>query len=421
MKAIPSAAWRRSLLMCVPIWMAAGLAQANDNWPQFRGSGGQGHSDSTGLALDWSESQNVAWKTAIDGQGWSSPVVLGSQIWLTTATDGGHSLHAICIDRKSGKTVHDVEVFRVGELPKIHATNSFASPTPALEPDNVYVHFGTFGTACLDPATGDIRWKNEQLKLDHQVGPGSSPVLYGDLLLLTCDGIDVQYAVALHKTNGQIAWKSPRTGVITKSSSEKKAFVTPLVIQNGGHDEAIMPGAEYCYAYEPLTGRELWQLHYPGYSNVPRPVFAHGLLYLATGYDDPEFWAIRPGGAGDITPTAVVWKMNKQAPTKPSAVVAGDEIYLLSDAGILSCLDALTGEQHWRHRLPGTFSASPVVADGRIYFCGEDGKTTVIAPGKQYQELASNTLDGRFMASPAVAGSAIFLRTDTHLYRIEAK
>ena len=226
----------------------------------------------------------------------------GGQIWLTTATEGGHSLHAVCVDRRSGKVLHDVEVFRVSELPKIHAANSFASPTPVLEPGSVFVHFGTFGTACLDPATAEIRWKNEQLKLDHQVGPGSSPVPYRDLLLLTCDGIDVQYAVAISKQDGRIVWKTPRTGVITKSPSEKKAFVTPLVIQTAGRDEAIMPGAEYCYAYDPLTGRELWQLHYPGYSNVPRPVFAHGLLYLATGYDDPEFWAIRPEGERAAAP-----------------------------------------------------------------------------------------------------------------------
>jgi outer membrane protein assembly factor BamB len=396
-------------------------ASAGDDWPQFRGPTGQGESDAIGLPVTWSETENVAWKTPIPGQGWSSPTVLGNQVWLTTAVEEGHSLHAMCFNRANGRTLHDVEVFRVETLPKIHATNGYASPTPILEPGSVYVHFGTFGTACLDPKTGKIRWKNEELKLDHQVGPGSSPALYRDLLLITCDGIDVQYAVALDKRKGRIVWKTPRSGPIEKSPSEKKAFVTPLVIHNGKHDEAIMPGAEYCYAYDPLTGRELWRLHYPGYSNVPRPAFAHGLLYLATGYDDPEFWAVRPGGQGDITASAVAWKMNKQAPTKPSPLVAGDELYLLSDAGILSCLDAQTGEQHWRKRLPGTFTASPVLADGRIYLCGENGQTTVIAPGKEYNELASNTLDGRFMASPAVAGKAIFLRTDTHLYRIEAK
>jgi outer membrane protein assembly factor BamB len=399
----------------------AGQARGGDDWPQFRGPGGEGHSDATGLAVRFGENENVTWKTPIAGQGWSSPVVLGDQIWLTTAVDEGHSLHAVAVDRQTGRVLHDVELFTPGELPKIHATNGYASPTPILEPGSVYVHFGTFGTACLDTATGAIRWKNDQLKLDHQVGPGGSPALFGDLLLLTCDGIDVQYAVALDKRDGAIRWKTPRTGVLAKSPSEKKAFVTPLLIRVDGHDEAIMPGAEYCYAYDPPSGRELWQLHYPGYSNVPRPVYAHGLLYLATGYDNPEFWAIRPGGAGDITPSAVAWKMNKQAPTKPSALVVGDEIYLLSDAGILTCLDARSGEQRWRKRLSGTFSASPVVAEERIYFCGEDGRTTVIAAGKEYRELAVNALDGRFMASPAIAGRALFLRTDSHLYRIETR
>ncbi len=394
---------------------------ADDAWPQFRGPTGQGVSDATGLPLEWSETQNVVWKTPIAGQGWSSPTVQGNQIWLTTAVDEGHSLHAVCIDRKSGQVLHDVEVFQVETLPKIHPTNSFASPTPVLEPGSVYVHFGTFGTACLDPRTAKIRWKNQELTIDHQVGPGSSPALYKDLLLITCDGIDLQYAVALNKRTGRIAWKTPRSGRIEKSPSERKSFVTPLVIHAGGRDLAIMPGAEYCYAYEPLTGKEVFRLHYPGYSNVPRPTFAHGLLYLATGYDNPEFWAIRPDGRGDITPDAVAWKMNKQAPTKPSSIVVGDEIYLLSDAGVLTCLDAKTGEQHWRRRLPGAYTASPILAEGRLYFCGENGKTTVLAPGKEYQELAVNSLDGQFMASPAVAGKAIFLRTDKCLYRIEAK
>jgi outer membrane protein assembly factor BamB len=416
---MPSKTCRAVCLLLLVIF--PGLALAGDDWPQFRGPTGQGESDATGLPLTWSETENVAWKKPVPGQGWSSPTALGNQVWLTTAVDGGHSLHAICFDRATGRTLHDVEVFRVDELPKIHATNSFASPTPVLEPGSVYVHFGTFGTACLDPKSGKIRWKNEELKLDHQVGPGSSPALYHDLLLITCDGIDVQYAVALDKRKGRIVWKTPRSGPIEKTASEKKAFVTPLVIRANNRDEAIMPGAEYCYAYDPRNGHELWRLHYPGYSNVPRPVFAHGLLYLATGYDDPEFWAVRPGGKGDITASAVVWKMNKQAPTKPSPLVIGDEIYLLSDKGILSCLDAHTGNEHWRKRLAGNFTASPVLADGRIYLCGEDGRTTVIAPGKEYNELAVNTLDGRFMASPAVVGKSLFLRTDTHLYRIESK
>ncbi len=401
------------------VWLPA--AGAGEDWPQFRGPTGQGFSDATDLPVYWSETENVVWKTPIEGQGWSSPTILGGQIWLTTAVDDGHSLHAVCIDRRSGRVLHDVEVFHVDTLPKIHPTNSFASPSPVLEPGSVYVHFGTFGTACLDPRTAKIRWANQELTLDHQVGPGSSPALYKDLLLITCDGIDVQYAVALDKRKGRIVWKTPRSGRIEKSPSEKKAFVTPLVIRAHDRDVAIMPGAEYCYAYEPLTGREIWRLHYPGYSNVPRPTFAHGLLYLATGYDDPEFWAIRPDGQGDITPTAVVWKMDKQAPTKPSSIVVGDEIYLLSDKGVLTCLDARTGEQHWRKRLGGNFTASPVLADGRLYFCGENGKTTVLAPGQEYKELAVNSLDGSFMASPAVAGKAIFLRTDKHLYRIETK
>jgi len=404
------------------IWLLSRctLALAGEAWPQFRGPTSNGQSDAVDLPLDWSETKHVAWKTPIPGQGWSSPVVLGEQVWLTTSVDSGHSLHAVCADRKNGRVLHDVEVFHVDTLPAIHTTNSYASPTPVLEAGRVYVHFGTFGTAALDTETGKVLWKNQELKLDHQVGPGSSPVLFEDLLLISCDGIDRRFAVALNKQDGHIVWNVPRSGPIGKTPSEHKAFVTPLVIRQGETDVAIMPGAEWCYAYEPRSGRELWRLHYPGYSNVPQPLFAHGLLYLATGYDNPEFWAVRPGGQGELDESAVVWKLKKQAPTKPSPLVVGDEIYLVNDAGIISCLDAKTGgEPHWRQRLSGGFSASPVFAEGRIYFCGENGKTTVVAPGREYKELAVNSLDGRFMASPAIAGKAFFLRTDTHLYRIE--
>jgi outer membrane protein assembly factor BamB len=408
--------WRSILPLLLS---CAAVARAGDDWPQFRGPDGQGHSDSLGVALAWSETQHVTWKTEIPGQGWSSPVVLGNQVWMTTATLEGRSLRAVCVDRASGKLIHDIEVFRRDAAIEKHATNSFASPTPILEGPRVYVHFGTMGTACLDTKTGQIVWQSQALQWDHQVGPGSSPALFGDLLLFNCDGTDVQYGAALDKHTGTLAWKTNRSGVIDKDADRKKAFVTPLVIDDGRRKLAIMTAAEWVYAYDPRTGEELWNVKHPGFSVAPRPVFGHGLVYVCTGFMLPELFAIRPDGAGDVSQSHIAWKATKGVPAKPSPLVVGDELYLVSDAGVITCCNAKTGAAHWRQRVGGDFSASPIAADGRIYCCAEDGRTIVFAPEKKYRELAVNQLPGRFMASPAVAGRALFLRTDTRLYRIE--
>ncbi len=371
------------------------------------------------MPLSWSETEHVAWKTAIPGEGWSSPVIQGNAVWMTTATENGCSLRAICVDGQTGRIVHDVEVFHRDAPIEKHATNSYASPTPILDGDRVYVHFGTMGTACLDSATAEIIWQTHALQWEHEVGPGSSPALFEGLLLFNCDGTDVQFGAALDKNTGTVAWKTERSGVIDKPSDRKKAFVTPLVIHDGQRELAIMTAAEWVYAYDPRSGREIWHVKHPGFSVAPRPVFGHGLVYVCTGYMLPELFAIRPEGTGDVTASNVAWKTDKGVPAKPSPLLLGDELYMLSDGGLVMCLDAKTGKTHYRQRVGGNFSASPIAVDGRIYCCGEDGKTIVFAPGKKYHELAVNRLKGRFMASPAVAGQALYLRTDTHLYRIE--
>jgi outer membrane protein assembly factor BamB len=408
-----------SRLLLFALLCCATVARGGEDWPQFRGPDGQGHSDSTGVPLAWSETDHVVWKAEIPGQGWSSPVVLGTQVWMTTASENGCSLRAICVDRASGRLVHDGEVFHRDHPIEKHATNSYASPTPILDGPRVYVHFGTMGTACLDTKSGQIAWQTQELQWDHQVGPGGSPALFEDLLLFNCDGTDVQYAAALNKHTGAVAWKTNRSGVIDKDPDRKKAFATPLLISNGQRKLAIMTAAEWVYAYDPRTGQEIWNVKHPGFSVAPRPVFGHGLVYVCTGYMLPELFAIRPDGAGDLSESNVAWKTNKGVPAKPSPLLVGGELYLLSDAGVVTCYDAKTGKQHWRQRLGGDFSASPIAVDGRIYCCAEDGRTIVFAPETKYRELAVNQLSGRFMASPAVAGRSLFLRTDTHLYRIE--
>jgi outer membrane protein assembly factor BamB len=385
------------------------LQMAAEDWPQFRGPTGQGHSSEHGLPLTWSETKNIAWKVAVPGKGWSSPVLQGEQIWLTTGMDEGHSLRALCLQRDTGRLLYDVEVFHKDNPAPIHSKNSHASPTPVLEGNRVYVHYGAHGTACLSN-DGRVLWKTE-LKYQHGHGPSGSPVMFEDLLIINCDGTDVQYVVALDKKNGQVRWKKMRDG--------QMSYSTPLVIAVGGADQVISTGANRVVAYNPRTGEEIWWSRYIGFSLVPRPVFGQGLVFICSGYDSPSVYAITPDGKGDVTGTHVVWSLQRGAPHNPSPLLVGDELYIVSDKGILTSLEAKTGKIHWQQRLAGEFSASPVYADGRIYFLNEEGETTVISPGTEFKKLATNTIEGRTLASLAISGKAIYLRSDTHLYRIQ--
>jgi outer membrane protein assembly factor BamB len=395
------------------------LSYAADEWPQFRGPDGQGHTNATGLPLHWSDSENVSWKTPIAGRGWSSPVISGGEIWLTTAIDDDRSLRAVSVDVKSGKVLRDVEVFHCESMPSINGKNTYASPTPVIELGRLYVHFGTLGTACLDTSRGNVIWTNRELTVDHKEGPGSSPVLCGDVLILNFDGVDSQYVAALDKHSGKLVWRRDRPGPHNPVPDFRKAYCTPLVIETNGRKELISPGANRVIAYDPLTGDELWSVHYAGFSNVPRPVLADGLLVVDTGYMKPQLWAIRPGGSGDVTDRNVVWRCTRHAPANPSPVAIGQEVYMVSDAGIASCLDAATGKTLWQERLGGNFSSSPLAGDGHIYFASEEGITTVIEASRKFHRLADNKLAGRMLASPAVIGKSMVIRTDEFLYRIE--
>lgn len=395
--------------LCLLVMSAPARA---DDWPQFRGPDGQGHASQRGLPLQWSEEQNVVWKAPVPGLGWSSPTIRGRQIWLTTALDEGRSLHVVCMDRETGEVLHDVDAFQIADPGKIHSKNSHASPSPILEGDRVYVHFGDNGTACLS-TDGKVLWRNQELIYAHGHGPGGSPVLYNDLLIVSCDGTDRQFVAALDKHSGKLRWKTKREG--------RMAYSTPLVIRAAGRDQVISTGGDAVVAYNPADGEEIWRVRYDGYSEVPRPVYGQGLVFICSGYNTPLLYAIRPDGQGDVTDTHVAWKTTKAAPLNPSPLLLGEELYFVSDRGVAVCVDAKTGEQHWQKRLPGNYSASPLAADGRIYFTNETGVTTVIAPGKEFESLASNEVDGRTLASLAVSGKALYLRTDTHLYRIEKR
>ncbi len=382
-------------------------------WPQFRGPDGQGHASERGLPTEWSETQNIVWKVPVPGRGWSSPVAAAGRVWLTTATTIGResSLRLLSFDAASGRQTLDVEVFRLKNLTLLNAKNSHASPTPIVEGDRVYVHFGAQGTAAVS-TTGEILWK-VRLQYDSQHGNGGSPVLYGDLLILNCDGFDEAFVVALDTQTGKTRWRTLRP------QPWSQAYSTPLVIRVDNRDLVVSVGAFHAAALDPQNGKEVWRVDYPdGFSNVPRPVYDEGLVFIATGFQQPAILAVRPDGKGDVTRTHVAWTQSRGAPLTPSPLVVGNELYVVTDAGIASSIDVRTGTIRWQHRLGDGVSASPVLADGRIYFLDESGKTTVVAPGPTFQQLATNVLDGPALASMAVASQSFFIRTATHLYRI---
>lgn len=393
--------------------VAVALAATPDtNWPGFRGPRGDGTAAGNPV-VTWGEADNVRWKVPVHDKGWSSPVVWGDQVWVTTASDRGTDFYAVCFDRATGKTVHDLKLFSAPPPTDIRQFNTYASPTPAIEAGRLYAHFGSFGTACVDTATGKTLWLRQDLPCDHWRGPASSVCLWRDRLFLLFDGHDVQYVACLDAATGKTLWRTDRDLPYPSDGDLKKGFATASVLAVGGKPQLVAPAATGTVAYDPDTGAELWKVVTGGMNEAGRPLMAHGLIYVTTGHTN-GLWAVRPGGE-------VAWKLTKNAPSRPSPLVVGDFVYVVNDTGTAFCLDAKTGAVRWRETLDGKFSASPVAAAGRLYFVNEAGKGFVLAASPEYQQLAVNKLAGGVRASPAVAGDDLFVRTYTHLYRIGTK
>jgi outer membrane protein assembly factor BamB len=417
---------------------------AEPEWPQWRGPAGDGHAPAAhDLPVTWSETENVVWKTPIPGRGWSSPVIADGRVWMTTAiereataeeraraTDGKKmaaqlavvnelKIRAVCVDAATGDILHDIEVLSVANPQPIHKLNSFASPSPVLGDGRLFIHCGDYGAACVDTTTGQVLWRNRALRLDHENGPGSTPVLWQDKLIVHLDGSDVQSIAAYDTTTGEVAWQTPRSGTLRDDPDLKKAYGTPVILERDGRAVVVSPAADWLYAYDPANGRELWKMTYGflGFSVVPRPVLCGDLLIMSTSFNQPELLAVKL--AGSATVPTIAWQVKKGAPTMSSPLVVGDLVYMVSDKGVGTCLDAKTGEAVWSERLGGNFSSSPMVADGRIYVGNRDGDMFVIKPGREFELLATNHLDGGIFATPSAVGKAIFLRTEHALYRIE--
>ena len=403
-------------------FLSASPAEAEESWWQFLGPDGTGHTTATDLPVKWTEHENVAWKTAIHDRGWSSPVVYGDQIWMTTATADGHRLFSVCVDKATGRIVHDRHIFDVESPQKITTENTYATPTPVIEKGRVFVHFGTYGTACLDTKTGNTVWTRRDLKCDHEAnaGPASSPTIIGGNLVFHVDGRDVQYIIGLNRETGETVWKTPRSYDYSSVPVHKrKGYGMPGLAPRGDGVQLVSSVGQGVYSYD-ILGKELWRVRHQGWSIAPRPVSGHGLVFAIVDRDHPELWAIRHDGNGDVTDSHIAWKEKRGMPARCTPLLVDDLLYVVNREGIMTCLEAKTGDVVWKQRLDGAYSATPIFAKDRIYLFNEDATCTMLRPGRKFDVLAVNSLSRQqLLATPAVDGNAFIIRTAGSLYRIE--
>lgn len=421
---------------------------ADSPWPQFRGPAGDGVVSGQTAPLHFGEKQGLSWKTSLPGKAWSSPVIADGVVWVTTAVEvfpneeerlalleaagiekkkfkqlavaKSIQLKLIALDIESGDLIKTLDLTEIQTPDPIHSLNSYASPTPVIDGGKVYCHFGTYGTFCIDQTSHAIVWQR-RFPLEHSVGPGSSPFIDDDRLVLIQDGVQRQYVIALNKVTGETIWETDRPEMDAPSGDQKKAYCTPIRIKGPkGRDQLICMASQWMISYEPATGKEIWKVrHGKGFSVVPRPVSDGKRVYFSTGFGKPVLWAVKVDGTGDVTDTHVAWTVAKGIPAKPSPVLHNGLIYVMEDNGVASCFDAATGDEVWKKRVGGKFSASPLMVGDRIYFGSHEGDVTIIAAGSEYEVLAENKLDGQIMASPAVFENTLIMRTAEAVYRFQ--
>lgn len=398
------------------------------NWTHFRGSEMDGHAQVEKAPLHWSDSTNIVWDVPVKGKGWSSPVVFNNQVWLTSAAEDGKEFYTICFDLKTGEKLHENTIFTCEDPQRIHGTNSYATPTPCIEDGFVYVHYGTFGTACINTNNFETVWKREDLKCDHMQGPASSPILYKNMLIVHLEGTEDPYVVALDKHTGKTIWKSVRPPEIYDPLEPvyRKSYQTPIVIEVGGKELLISNSSYMCFAHDVNTGEVIWTIEYGYDSTVSQPLYWNGLVFVNSGWifldNTPYFtrqYAIDPTGKGDVTETHVKWMYEDEVPQIPTPVIVDGKMYMVHDRGMVTCLDAMTGKPVWKHKLKGNFNSSPVYAAGNIYFINVKGVCTIIKPGDSFQQVAENDIDETVKAVPVFVDDKMVLRTGKNLYLIE--
>ncbi len=421
-------------------------ASLGEEWWQFRGPN-SGHSAASALPLRWDDFfHEPQWKTHIPGKGWSSPIVVGDRIWLTSAevealakdseadhlaqlplgsrdlsADAAVKLFAVELDAQTGELLRRIDLFSRDAPPTIHLMNSYASPTPTTNGRQLFCHFGALGTACIDLTSGQVLWKR-QLFVEDITGGAASPVLWSSCLILACDGADQQFLVALDQATGETRWQVARPNIAAVDDSQRRAFSTPLIVHSAGHTQLISMSAQWLISLNPLDGSEWWRAHVGlGYSAVPTPVFdgRNDRVFVCTGFPKAELVAVDTTGSGDVTDSAILWRYSRQVPEVSSPLLVGRELYLASTAGVASCLDAETGTLHWQERIGGNFTASPLFCDGRIYLTSNSGVTTVIQPGKTYVELATNEMFGETFSSLGIYRDRLLIRTNPFLFCIQ--
>ena len=395
-----------------------------ENWTQFRGANTDGTAADAKLPGEIAEDKNLAWKIEVPGKGWSSPVTWGNEIWLTTATPEGDEMFVLSYDATSGKQLKNIKVFENDVTRFCHPTNSFASPTPVIEDGRIYVHFGSYGTACLNTKTGEKIWERRDLECNHWRGPGSSPIVDGDNLIVSYDGFDVQYVVAFNKAPGKTEWKQDRNiDYGTDNGDRKKAYGTGQVVEFDGRRQVVLPSAVETISYDPASGKELWRVRHGGMNAAARPLFGNGLIYIAAGSGERSLIAVRPDGNGDISDSHVEWGSSKSVPRRPSQILIGERLFMISDQGVASCLDAVSGEIVWQKRVGsgGEIRSSPVMAGGLIYSFGVEGEVVVFAASDEFELGSQSKLEEGLQAAPAIHDNALIVRGVRHLYRFESK